>query len=86
MRLLSNDGEMNGQIVFTTHETCLLDQDILRTDEIWFAQKDKSGSTDLYSLSDYNVHATANVENGYLNGRYGAIPFLDDLKTLHWNG
>ena len=86
VRLLSNDGEMNGQIVFTTHETCLLDQDIMRTDEIWFAQKDKLGSTDLYSLSDYNVHATANVENGYLNGRYGAIPFLDDLKTLHWNG
>ena len=86
VRLLSNDSGMDGQIVFTTHETCLLDQDILRTDEIWFAQKDKSGSTDLYSLSDYNVHATANVENGYLNGRYGAIPFLDDLKTLHWNG
>ena len=86
VRLLSNDSWMDGQIVFTTHETCLLNQDILRTDEIWFAQKDKSGSTDLYSLSDYNVHATANVENGYLNGRYGAIPFLDDLKTLHWNG
>ena len=86
VRLLSNDSGMNGQIVFTTHETCLLDQDILRTDEIWFAQKDKSGSTDLYSLSDYNVHATANVENGYLNGRYGAIPCLDDRKTLHWNG
>ena len=86
VRLLSSDSGMDGQIVFTTHETCLLDQDILRTDEIWFAQKDKTGCTDLYSLSDFNVHATANVENGYLNGRYGAIPFLDDLKTLHWNG
>ena len=39
----------------------------------------------LYSLSDFNVHSTANVENGYLNGRYGGIPFMNDLKTLHWD-
>lgn len=77
--------EMNGQLVFSTHETCLLDQDILRTDEIWFAQKNVLGSTDLYSLSDFNVHATANVENGYLNGRYGGIPFMNELKKLHWD-
>ncbi len=85
IRLISADEKMNGQLIFSTHETCLLDQDILRTDEIWFAQKDPSGATQLYSLSDYNVHSTANVENGYLNGRYGGIPFMNDLKTLHWD-
>lgn len=85
VRLIAAYKEMNGQLVFSTHETCLLDQDILRTDEIWFAQKNVLGSTELYSLSDFNVHATANVENGYLNGRYGGIPFMNELKMLHWD-
>lgn len=85
IRLISADDKMNGQLIFSTHETCLLDQDILRTDEIWFAQKNQSGATQLYSLSDFNVHSTANVENGYLNGRYGGIPFMNELKALHWD-
>jgi len=75
-----------GQLIFTTHESGLLDQEILRRDEIWFAQKRiETGSSILYSLSDYNVHHTANIENGYLNGRYGGIPFLSNLHDLHWN-
>ncbi len=82
--LISNNKKMNGQIIFSTHESCLLDQSILRTDEIWFAQKDSNGATQLYSLSDYNVHSTANIENGYLNGRYGGIPFLSNLSDIHW--
>lgn len=82
--LLSAAEDMKGQIIFSTHESCLLDQNILRTDEIWFAQKNHEGSTQLYSLSDYNVHGTANIENGYLNGRYGGIPFLSNLKDIHW--
>lgn len=85
IRFISEDDRMGGQLIFSTHETCLLDQEILRTDEIWFAQKNQSGATQLYSLSDFNVHSTANVENGYLNGRYGGIPFMNDLKTLHWD-
>lgn len=83
--LISKNIEINSQIIFSTHESCLLDQDILRTDEIWFAQKDTDGATKLYSLSDYNVHKTANIENGYLNGRYGGIPFLSNLSDIHWN-
>lgn len=73
-----------GQIIFTTHESGLLDQDIFRPDEIWFAQKDSEQATKLYPLSDYNIHRTANIENGYLDGRYGGIPFLSNLKDLHW--
>ena len=82
---ISLDSSAKGQLIFTTHESSLLDQDILRPDEIWFAQKDIDGSSKLYSLSDYNIHNTANIENGYLNGRYGGIPFLSNLRDLNWH-
>jgi len=79
---LSESNTAKGQLVFTTHESGLLDQSIFRPDEIWFAQKDSEQATQLYPLSDYNIHKTANIENGYLNGRYGGIPFLSNLKDL----
>lgn len=84
MRKLSESNTAKGQLIFTTHESGLLDQNIFRPDEIWFAQKDAEQATQLYPLSDYNIHKTANIENGYLNGRYGGIPFLSNLKDLHW--
>lgn len=84
MRKISDSKDAKGQIIFTTHESCLLDQIIFRPDEIWFAQKDVNQSTQLYPLSDYNIHKTANIENGYLNGRYGGIPFLSNLDDLKW--
>ena len=82
---ISLDKLAKGQLIFSTHESCLLDLEILRSDEIWFAQKDVDGSSKLYSLSDFNIHNTANIENGYLNGRYGGIPFLSNLKDLNWH-
>ncbi len=81
---LSESNTAKGQLIFTTHESGLLDQNIFRPDEIWFAQKDSEQATQLYPLSDYNIHKTANIENGYLIGRYGGIPFLSNLKDLHW--
>lgn len=84
MSKISENRDAKGQIIFTTHESCLLDQSIFRPDEIWFAQKDVNQSTQLYPLSDYNIHKTANIENGYLNGRYGGIPFLSNLADLKW--
>lgn len=84
VRKLSESETAKGQLIFTTHESGLLDQDIFRPDEIWFAQKDAVQATQLYPLRDYNIHKTANIENGYLNGRYGGIPFLSNLKDLHW--
>ncbi|MDE6206963.1 MAG: ATP-binding protein [Muribaculaceae bacterium] len=84
MSRISENTSAKGQIIFTTHESCLLDQSIFRPDEIWFAQKDVEQATQLYPLSDYNVHKTANIENGYLHGRYGAIPFLSNLSDLNW--
>jgi len=84
IRKISESETAKGQLIFTTHESCLLDQNIFRPDEIWFAQKDVEQATQLYPLSDFNIHRTANIENGYLDGRYGGIPFLSNLKDLHW--
>ena len=85
IRKFSNDPNTKGQLVFTTHESNLLDQNLFRQDEIWFAEKDKSGSTDLYSLSDFKEHKTIDIRKGYLNGRYGSIPFLGNLHDLNWH-
>lgn len=85
VRKFSLDKETHGQLIFTTHESNLLDQEIFRRDEIWFAEKDRDGITDLYSLNDFNEHITKDISNGYLSGRYGAIPFLGNLKDLNWN-
>ena len=60
---ISESKEAKGQLIFTTHESCLLDQTIFRPDEIWFAQKDVNQSIQIYPLSDYNIHKTANIEN-----------------------
>lgn len=84
MSKISEDTHAQGQLIFTTHESCLLDLSIFRPDEIWFTEKDVDQSTRLYPLSDFNIHKTANVENGYLNGRYGGIPFLSNLTDLKW--
>ena len=81
----SKDNKSNGQLIFTTHESNLLDQSIFRQDEIWFAEKDKNGCTDLYSLSDYKEHNTIDIRKGYLLGRYGSIPFLGNLQDLNWH-
>ena len=65
------------QLIFMTHETTLLSLDTFRRDQIYFTEKDaKSGVTDLYSLDEFSVRKTDNIEKGYLLGRYGAIPFL----------
>lgn len=81
----SKDESTKGQLIFSTHESNLLDQEIFRTDEIWFAEKSLLGSTKLYSLSDFKEHNTIDIRKGYLNGRYGAIPFLANLQDLNWH-
>ena len=84
IKKFSENPDTKGQLIFTTHESHLLDQDIFRQDEIWFAEKDTSGSTDLYPLSEFKEHHSKNIQKGYLNGRYGGIPFLANLKELNW--
>ncbi len=85
LKKFSLDPNTKGQLIFSTHESQLLDQEIFRQDEIWFAEKDQDGSTDLYSLSDFKEHKTIDIRKGYLNGRYGSIPFLANLHDLNWH-
>lgn len=66
----------NRQLILTTHETLLLDLDILRRDEIWFMEKDRDGSSSLRSLQEYKVRKDLRIEKGYLSGRFGAIPIM----------
>ena len=70
------------QLIFTTHETHLLDLDLLRPDEIWFAEKDRGGASHLYSLAEFPLRDGLQLEKGYLNGRFGAIPFVGDARQL----
>lgn len=67
------------QLIFTTHDTTLLSQKLLRRDQVWFMEKDASKATRLYPLSDFSPRENEAVERGYLNGRYGGIPFLKEL-------
>lgn len=85
VKKFSLDEQTKGQLIFSTHESNLLDQEIFRQDEIWFAEKDKKGSTDLYPLSDFKEHKTKDIRKGYLNGRYGSIPFMGNLENLNWH-
>ncbi|MGM0532726.1 MAG: AAA family ATPase [Bacteroidota bacterium] len=80
----SNAMDAQGQLILTTHESCLLDLNLLRKDEIWFVEKDKTGSTKLYSLLEFKPRKDKDIRKGYLNGRYGAIPFLANPKDLNW--
>ncbi|NEO57544.1 MAG: ATP-binding protein [Okeania sp. SIO3B5] len=72
----------NAQLIFTTHDTNLLNNKIFRRDQIWFTEKNRQGATDLYSLVEYKVRNDASFESDYIKGRYGAIPFLGDLTEL----
>lgn len=81
---LTLNEDVKGQLIFTTHETNLLDQSILRPDEIWLTEKNQEGATEIYPLSDFKIHNTIKIEKGYLEGRYGGIPILLNLKDLNW--
>lgn len=76
------EDDPQGQIIFTTHDTNLLDLDLLRRDEIWFIEKDPGGATHLASLAEWKVRPDLEIEKSYLTGRFGAIPFFGDLSRL----
>jgi uncharacterized protein len=74
------------QLIFTTHDTNLLDPTLLRRDQIWFAEKNLEGASSIYPLSDIQTRRSDNIERGYLEGRYGAIPFLGNFDVLIADG
>jgi hypothetical protein len=71
----------NAQLIFTTHNTSLLDPNFLRRDQIWLTSADHTGETDLYSLQDFAAKKNENFQKEYLSGRYGAVPFLEPFKS-----
>lgn len=76
---LFNDTSVNkngAQLIFNSHDISLLDLDLFRRDQIYFVEKDNdTGITDVYSLADFSPRKSENIQKGYLQGRYGAIPF-----------
>lgn len=75
--------ESSMQLICTTHESNLLSTAPVRQDEVWFVEKDKAGASHVASLCEYKPRE--NVQRGYLNGRYGAIPFFGEFSNIHWN-
>ena len=76
------EDERKTQLIFTTHESNLLDLNVIRADEVWFVEKGKDGASYLTSLAEYKPRE--DVRKGYLQGRYGAIPFFAPIKSLKW--
>lgn len=82
---LFNDPSTNSkgaQLIFNTHDATLLGRSNLRRDQIWFAEKSNDGVSHLYPLTDFKPRQNENLESGYLQGRYGAIPFLNPRAFL----
>lgn len=72
----------NIQLIVTTHESRLMDFDLLRRDEIWFVNKKKSGESDIYSLEEYNARFDQKIDKAYLEGRYGGVPVFSTVFPI----
>lgn len=72
--------DVSAQLIYTTHDTTLMDKKFFRRDQIWFVQKDENGYSELSSLSDFKVRPDASFEKDYLAGVYGGIPFLKEFE------
>lgn len=75
--LFHNSGTGNAQLVFTTHDTTVLDSNTLRRDQIWFCEKNESRASELIPLTDFKPRKKVeNLRKGYLSGRYGGLPHV----------
>ena len=83
VELFNSESNQSAQFIFATHDTNLLNPNILRRDQICFVEKDKQGASHFYSLADFKgVRNDASYEKEYIAGRYGAIPFLGNFNAL----
>ena len=74
------NSDSKAQLIYTTHDTTLMDKKFFRRDQIWFVQKDEYGYSELSALSDFKVRSDASFEKDYLAGLYGGIPLLKEFK------
>ncbi len=72
----------NIQLIVTTHESRLLDFDLLRRDEIWFINKNHKGYSNIYSLDEFNERFDKKIDKAYLDGRYGGVPIFDAVFPI----
>lgn len=83
IKLFNNEkiNKNNAQLIFTTHDTNLLKPTIFKREQIWFTQKDKYGSTNLYSMLEIKgVRASDDFEKHYIQGKYGAVPYIGEFE------
>lgn len=78
----SVQNENNAQLIIATHDTALLKRTLFRQDQLWFVSKDTHGSSTLYSLSDYELKSDAVYGRDYIQGKYGAIPVVEDFRDV----
>jgi AAA15 family ATPase/GTPase len=85
---LSVGSDTQTQLIFTTHDTNLLNGRLLPARAVWFVEKDDNGASRIHSLSEYKPeqleYLLEHLEEGYLQGRFGAIPFIADRRNLRW--
>ena len=74
------DYNSKAQLIYTTHDTTLMDKKFFRRDQIWFVQKDQYGYSELSSLSDFRIRTDASFEKDYLAGVYGGIPLIEEFQ------
>lgn len=70
----------NVQVIFTTHESTIMTQELFRRDQIWFVEKDDSNNSKLYPLDQFNERYDKKINKAYLEGRYGAVPVLKNME------
>ena len=80
----SESVSIESQLICTTHEDVLLDLDLFRKDEIWFAEKNKSGESSLYSLEEFKPRKDKDIRTGYLKGRFEAVPVFSNFLETPW--
>ena len=78
----SSQTKSKAQLLVASHDTALLDRNLLRRDQIYFVEKDKYGATETTALVEYKPRKESPYDKNYLDGKYGAIPFIDGLESL----
>lgn len=82
---LFNEGSTKAQLIYTTHDTTLLDRQFMRRDQIWFVNKNEFGESSVYSLAEYKIRNDKSFGKDYLGGIYGGIPILKDFSFKEEN-
>lgn len=83
--LFNQAKDSKAQLIYTTHDTTLMDKKFFRRDQIWFVEKDEFGSSSLTALAEYKIRSDASFEKDYLSGVYGGIAFMNKKKRKKGN-